>query len=70
MAGPVIRPFFATLEKGLDLNPLLGELVSNKLVSQNKMKELNEMKSTKQNRAFFTSSIISHRVVRNQSSGV
>ena len=52
MAGPVIRPFFATLEKGLDLNPLLGELVSNKLVSQNKMKELNEMKSTKQNRAF------------------
>ena len=52
MAGPVIRPLFARLEKGLDLNPLLGELVSNKLISENKMKELNEMKSTKQNRAF------------------
>ena len=53
MAGPVIRPLFARLEKGLDLNPLLGELVSNKLISENKMKELNEMKSTtEQNRAF------------------
>ena len=52
-AGPVIRPFFAQLEKGLDLNLILGELVSNELISENKMKELDESKnSTKQNRAF------------------
>ena len=53
MADPIIRLLFAKLEKGLDLNPILGELVSNKLISENKMKELDEIKnSTKQNRAF------------------
>ena len=53
MAGPIIQPCWSKLEKGLDLNPILGELVSNKLISENKMKELDDIKnSTKQNRAF------------------
>ena len=53
MAGPVIRPFFARMEKGLDLNSILGELLSNNLISENKMRELHASKnSTQLNREF------------------
>ena len=54
MAGPVIRPLFAKLEKGLDLNSILGELLSNNLISGTKMRELQAdcMNRTHQNREF------------------
>lgn len=54
MAGSIIRPRFAKLERCLDLNPLLGELLSSELITDSKMDELHKKKKSKrkQNRAF------------------